>query len=140
MSKKEDAREAIILERDQFAVEMGRRISAARLAARMTGEELAKALGISRGTLSAWENGHGIPDAYGMYLICDVLKVEMDLFFDHTYDISESAVVGFDIAVAAKEIKVLRLMLPSIQDDIEKLKSRLDALEAPKKKPSARRK
>lgn len=55
--------------------EFGERMRDARKRAGMNQCELAKALHVSQNTISKWENGHTMPNAYHIYLMAKALGI-----------------------------------------------------------------
>ena len=59
--------------------EIAKRLSAARKHCKYSQEEAATLLGISRQTLSKWENGDGMPDSETLMKIADVYDISLDV-------------------------------------------------------------
>ena len=55
---------------------IGDRIKAARLAKGMSGDDLARAIGVSRQTVSNWERDIYAPSCYNVFALSDVLGIE----------------------------------------------------------------
>lgn len=60
--------------------EFARRLKEARLAASLTQDELAKALDVSKSTISMWENGNRIPSVDVAFPLARILKVSPGYF------------------------------------------------------------
>ncbi len=58
--------------------EIAKRLSAARKHCKYSQEEAANLLGISRQTLSKWDNGDGMPDSETLMKIADVYDISLD--------------------------------------------------------------
>ena len=54
---------------------IGERIKEARLNTKMTQDDLAKELNVSRSTVANWESGRNNPDVESLIKIADILKV-----------------------------------------------------------------
>lgn len=61
---------------DAYAI--GHRIAAARKDKKLTGEQLAHALGITKSAVSQWETGQTFPDFKGLVGLCVELQVSAD--------------------------------------------------------------
>ncbi len=59
-------------------IDIGGKIRSARLACSMTQEQAAEALGVSRQTMSNWENGRTYPDIVSVIRMSDLYKVSLD--------------------------------------------------------------
>ena len=56
----------------------GKRLKELRKESKMTQTELAKVLGITKGTISTWETGSRTPPFEQMIAICDLYSVSLD--------------------------------------------------------------
>jgi len=56
-------------------------LEAARVNVKMTQEQVAKELGVSRWTVSSWENGKGLPNVIEFYKLCELYKCPCDNIF-----------------------------------------------------------
>lgn len=59
-------------------MDIGSKIKAARLAAQLTQEQVAEAMGVSRQTMSNWENGKTYPDIVSVIKMSDLYAVSLD--------------------------------------------------------------
>ena len=59
-------------------MDIGVKIKDARLASNLTQEQVAEALGISRQTVSNWENGKTYPDIINVIKMSDLYHVSLD--------------------------------------------------------------
>ena len=59
-------------------MDIGGKLKAARLAAGMTQEQIAEALGVSRQTVSNWENGRTYPDIVSVVKLSDIYEISLD--------------------------------------------------------------
>lgn len=59
-------------------MDIGSKIKAARVAAQLTQEQVAEALGVTRQTLSNWENGKTYPDIVSVIKMSDLYGVSLD--------------------------------------------------------------
>ncbi len=57
---------------------LGKRIKESRLAKKFTQPQLAKAIGVSNGIISIWENDINEPKASLLKSLCEVLEVSAD--------------------------------------------------------------
>lgn len=67
-----------MIDRQDSAVTLGRRIRALRLKKKLTQEQLAAEVGLSRVALNRIENGIGLPQVDTLFSIADVLDVPTD--------------------------------------------------------------
>lgn len=58
--------------------EIGRRMKAARLKARLTQAELAEIAMVHKSSITNWESGARMPDYRGLILVCRTCKVKSD--------------------------------------------------------------
>lgn len=56
-----------------------------------TQDELAKALGVARSTLSFWENGNSQPDAEMLIRLADYFQTTVDIVLNRNIDFNEYA-------------------------------------------------
>jgi len=70
------------LDKVSIAQDLGAKIAEVRKARGVTSEDLAAKIGVTRGTLSVWENGRGIPDAYAVAVIAHELGTSFGEFFE----------------------------------------------------------
>ncbi len=59
-------------------IEIGNKIQSARKNAGITQNELAQMLGVSRQSVSNWENNHAYPDIISVIKISDICKISLD--------------------------------------------------------------
>ena len=59
-------------------MDIGLKIKKARLAAQLTQEQAAEALGVSRQTMSNWENNKTYPDIISVIKMSDLYEVSLD--------------------------------------------------------------
>ncbi len=59
-------------------MDIGKKIQEARLCAKLTQEQSAEALGVSRQTISNWENGKTYPDIVSVISLSDLYSVTLD--------------------------------------------------------------
>ena len=59
-------------------MELGQKLKEARLSAGLKQEELAKRLGVSRQTISNWENGRSLPDVGSAVKMSNVYQISLD--------------------------------------------------------------
>ena len=72
--------------------EFSRRLKDARLAASLTQDELAKALDVSKSTISMWENGKRIPSVDVTFPLSKVLRVSPGYFTGGSVRVSGGSV------------------------------------------------
>lgn len=65
-------------------MEIGSKIKEARVAAQLTQEQAAEALGVSRQTISNWENNKTYPDIISVIKMSDIYKVSLDHLLKET--------------------------------------------------------
>lgn len=58
---------------------IGARLNQARIEAKLTQEQVAAALGVSRQTISNWENGKTYPDIVSVIKLSDLYEISLDL-------------------------------------------------------------
>jgi transcriptional regulator with XRE-family HTH domain len=71
-------------------MEIGAKIKNARIAAQLTQEQVAEALGVSRQTISNWENGKTYPDIVSVIKMSDLYTVSLDYLLKEQEEISLS--------------------------------------------------
>lgn len=71
--------EAVV--REAMAKDVGRRIATFRGEAGLTSDELASGVGTTRQTVSGWENGRALPDAFYLPTIASLLGQSIDTIF-----------------------------------------------------------
>ena len=59
-------------------MDIGTKIKQARISANLTQEDIAEKLGVSRQTISSWENGKSYPDVTSLFTLSDVYNVTVD--------------------------------------------------------------
>lgn len=59
-------------------MDIGTKIKNARLAAKLTQEQAAEGLGVSRQTMSNWENGKTYPDIISVIQMSDLYDISLD--------------------------------------------------------------
>lgn len=73
-------------------MEIGSKIKESRVAAQLTQEQAAEALGVSRQTISNWENNKTYPDIISVIKMSDIYKVSLDHLLKET---EETAVPNY---------------------------------------------
>ena len=64
--------------RKHFMISLGKRIKAARITVGLTQEQIAEAIGVTRGTVAKYELGDAEPKLQKLSVIADVLHVTTD--------------------------------------------------------------
>lgn len=59
-------------------MDISEKIKQARMSASLTQEDVAEKLGVSRQTISSWENGKSYPDVTSLFTLSDVYNVTVD--------------------------------------------------------------
>ena len=59
-------------------MDIGTKIKDARIAAQLTQEQVAEALGVSRQTMSNWENNKTYPDIVSVIKMSDLYEISLD--------------------------------------------------------------
>lgn len=81
-------------------MELGNKLQQARIQNSLTQEETAQQIGVSRQTLSSWENGRTYPDIVSLICLCDLYQLSLDAVLKD--DGGMSGYVGYlDRAIAA---------------------------------------
>lgn len=114
------------------AATFGDRVAAAREAAGMTQEVLAKRLGIKPKTLQAWENDVNEPRANRLSMLAGVLNVSIVWLItgegEGLSDPQEDAVLTPDVNAVLTEIRALRGQFRAGADKLGRLEKRLRLL------------
>lgn len=76
-------------------MDIGLKIKEARLAAQLTQEQVAESLGVSRQTISNWENNKTYPDIVSVVKISDLYKVSLDHLLKEGEDKTMSSYVDY---------------------------------------------
>lgn len=76
-------------------MDIGLKIKEARLAAQLTQEQVAESLGVSRQTISNWENNKTYPDIVSVIKISDLYKVSLDHLLKEGEDKTMSSYVDY---------------------------------------------
>lgn len=63
---------------DRHPLRIGARIKAARKRRKLTSEQLAERVGVSRGAISQWENDLFVPNLENLVALCNALEVSAD--------------------------------------------------------------
>ena len=71
-------------------MDIGTKIKEARLTAQLTQEQTAEALGVSRQTISNWENNKTYPDIVGVIKMSDLFNVSLDLLLKEKEEVPMS--------------------------------------------------
>jgi len=87
-------------------MELGQRLKEARLSAGLKQEDLAKRLGVSRQTISNWENGRSLPDVGSAVKMSNVYQVSLDELLR-----DESSVLKTFEDIVTKRRKFWQMML-----------------------------
>ena len=95
-------------------MELGRKLAAARMKSGLTQEEAADALGISRQTLSNWENDKSRPDISQAQLLAEVYSVRLDVLLGTEHTSEEVVISGEAETVVVEGTRLYeRLVLTS---------------------------
>lgn len=76
-------------------MDIGAKIKKARVAAQLTQEQSAEALGVSRQTLSNWENNKTYPDIVSVIKMSDLYKISLDHLLKDTEDTNMSSYIDY---------------------------------------------
>lgn len=68
--------------KEVFYMTFGKKLKQARKKAKLTQEELALKLGISRSAIAKWETDKGLPDVQNLKVIAAILEVSIDYLLD----------------------------------------------------------
>lgn len=68
-------------------MDIGTKIKNARIAAQLTQEQVAEALGVSRQTMSNWENGKTYPDIVSVIKMSDLYAISLDHLLKETEEV-----------------------------------------------------
>lgn len=68
-------------------MDIGTKIKNARIAAQLTQEQVAEALGVSRQTMSNWENGKTYPDIVSVIKMSDIYAISLDHLLKETEEV-----------------------------------------------------
>lgn len=133
-----------------FAKVLGAAIADARKARQVTSETLATKLGITRGTLSTWENGKALPDAFSVDLISKELDAPLDVLFGPTARVRGAQAVPTPLAAGAEAgspdtvvVPVLRFEalerdLKEMREIVDRIAPQADEVESKRPKRGAR--
>ncbi len=93
-------------------IEIGNKIQSARKNAGITQNELAQMLGVSRQSVSNWENNHAYPDIISVIKISDICKISLDSLLKDDekmlHHLEESTNV---VKTKSKHIKIIEMFL-----------------------------
>ena len=109
------------------AATFGDRVAAAREAANLTQEELARRLGIKLGTVQNWENDHSEPRANKLQMMSGMLNVSMRWLLTGEGEGVEppSAPTGTDLNKALADLARMRAQALALSQDMGHLEKRL---------------
>lgn len=102
--------------RDKLAKVVGPVVAKARKSQRLTADQLADAIGASRGSVSTWENGHSLPEAVFIRALAERLGVTAD------------TLLGVTAAETARHSKALSPQ--EIRANFVSIQAQLDSLTA----------
>lgn len=60
-------------------LDIGTRLKEKRIEMKLTQEQLSEKLGVSRQTISSWENGRSYPDIISVVMLSDIYDISLDL-------------------------------------------------------------
>lgn len=109
------------------AATFGDRVAAAREAANLTQEELARRLGIKLGTVQNWENDHSEPRANKLQMMSGMLNVSMRWLLTGEGEGVEppAAPTGTDLNKALADLARMRAQALALSQDMGHLEKRL---------------
>jgi transcriptional regulator with XRE-family HTH domain len=112
------------------AATFGDRVSAAREAANLTPEALARRLGVKLVTIQNWENDHSEPRANKLQMLSGMLNVSMRWMLTGEGDgvDAPSAPSSGDLASALADLSRLRAQALALSQDMGHLEKRLRVL------------
>lgn len=91
---------------------IGMKLKHARLASNLTQEELSEKIGVSRQTISSWENEKSYPDIINIILLSDIYEVTVDSLLKGDEGLLENLKEHSDVATSKKQlIKIISLSL-----------------------------
>lgn len=81
-------------------------IKKTRLDNNITQEEYAQKFGVTRQTVSSWENGKSLPDLQLIITICNTYNLSLDAL------LNEDQIYVKKIAITQKQVRILKKILP----------------------------
>lgn len=91
---------------------IGLKLKHARLASNLTQEELSEKIGVSRQTISSWENGKSYPDIINIILLSDIYEVSVDSLLKGDEGLLRNLKEHSEVATSKKQlIKIISLSL-----------------------------
>ncbi|EOL41980.1 hypothetical protein UC3_02328 [Enterococcus phoeniculicola ATCC BAA-412] len=91
---------------------IGMKLKHARLASNLTQEELSEKIGVSRQTISSWENEKSYPDIINIILLSDIYEVTVDSLLKGDEGLLKNLKEHSDVATSKKQlIKIISLSL-----------------------------
>lgn len=85
-------------------MEIGKCLKDARLKENLTQEDIAEKLGVSRQTISSWENGKSYPDIASIIKISDIFNISLDKFLKEDKKLVNKLQENTDIVKSNKAI------------------------------------
>ena len=80
------------------------KLKKARLAANLTQEELAEKIGVSRQTISNWENGRSYPDVVSIIVLSDIYNMTLDSLLKGDSDMIKHLKNSTDVTKSNKQV------------------------------------
>ena len=91
---------------------IGLKLKHARLASNLTQEELSEKIGVSRQTISSWENEKSYPDIINIILLSDIYEVTVDSLLKGDEGLLRNLKEHSEVATSKKQlIKIISLSL-----------------------------
>ncbi|MDE5992225.1 MAG: helix-turn-helix domain-containing protein [Oscillospiraceae bacterium] len=96
-------------------MDIGNKIKKARMQSGLTQEEAAEALGVSRQTISNWENGKTYPDIVSVVKMSDLYNISLDrLLKENSSESGYLDYLGKSTDVAASKDKLTKIILTAV--------------------------
>ena len=73
-------------------MDLGEKIKNLRIKNNISQEDLANGIGVSRQTISKWENNTVLPDSYNISSLCEFFKVNSNYFFNNVEEVTDKEV------------------------------------------------
>ena len=85
-------------------VSISEKLKQARLAANLTQEDLAEKIGVSRQTISNWENGRSYPDIVSVITLSDVYNITLDSLLKGDKEMIKHLKVSTDTVISNTQL------------------------------------
>ena len=87
-------------------VNISEKLKQARLAANLTQEDLAEKVGVSRQTISNWENGRSYPDVVSIIILSDIYDMTLDSLLKGDNEMIKHLKKSTDIVKSNKQVAI----------------------------------